>query len=96
MDFLSDSGLTPEDRVIESEQTRYVESHVNEALENLSEREQEIVRQRIMADDPRTLEELGKQYNISKERVRQIENNVKTKLRKALEGKLDPAAEVVT
>ena len=42
-----------------------------------------------MADDPRTLEELGRQYNISKERVRQIENNVKNKLRKALEGKMD-------
>lgn len=97
MDFLTDSGLTPEDRVIESEQTRYVESHVNEALDSLSEREQDIVRQRIMADDPRTLEDLGKRYNISKERVRQIENNVKTKLRKVLEGKMDPVVqEVVT
>jgi RNA polymerase sigma-32 factor len=62
---------------------------VHEALENLSDREQQIIRQRIMADDPQTLEELGKQYNISKERVRQIENNVKNKLRKALESKMD-------
>ncbi len=89
VDFLADSGLNPEDTVMETERAMSVENHVNEALEDLSDREQEIVRQRIMADDPRTLEELGKQYNISKERVRQIENNVKNKLRKALEGKMD-------
>ncbi len=89
VDFLTDSGLNPEDTVMETERAMNVENHVNEALEDLSDREQEIVRQRIMADDPRTLEELGRQYNISKERVRQIENNVKNKLRKALEGKMD-------
>ncbi len=89
VDFLADSGMTPEDTVMETERVMSVENHVNAALEDLSDREQEIVRQRIMADDPRTLEELGRQYNISKERVRQIENNVKNKLRKALEGKMD-------
>lgn len=89
VDFLADSGLNPEDRVMETERAMSVENHVNDALGDLSDREQEIVRQRIMADDPRTLEELGRQYNISKERVRQIENNVKNKLRKALEGKMD-------
>ena len=89
VDFLTDSGLNPEDTVMETERVMNVENHVHEALEDLSDREQEIVMQRIMADDPRTLEELGKQYNISKERVRQIENNVKNKLRKALEGKMD-------
>jgi len=89
MDFLSDSGMNPEDRVLENERTVHIESHVHEAMENLSDREQQIIRQRIMADEPQTLEELGKQYNISKERVRQIENNVKNKLRKALESKMD-------
>ncbi len=89
VDFLADSGLNPEDTVMETERAMSVENHVNEALEDLSDREQEIVRQRIMADDPRTLEELGRQYNISKERVRQIENNVKNKLRKALEDKME-------
>lgn len=89
VDFLADSGLSPEDAVMETERAMNVENHVHEALEDLSDREQEIVRQRIMADAPRTLEELGRRYNISKERVRQIENNVKNKLRKALEGKMD-------
>jgi len=81
--------MNPEDRVLENERTVHIESHVHEAMENLSDREQQIIRQRIMADEPQTLEELGKQYNISKERVRQIENNVKNKLRKALESKMD-------
>jgi DNA-directed RNA polymerase sigma subunit (sigma70/sigma32) len=42
-----------------------------------------------MAENPLTLEDLGRQYAISKERVRQIENNVKVKLKKALAGHLD-------
>jgi len=62
---------------------------VKQAIATLSDREQDIVRQRLMAENPQTLEDLGKQYNISKERIRQIENNVKHKLRKALEGEID-------
>ena len=46
-----------------------------------------------MAERPQTLEDLGRQYNISKERIRQIENNVKNKLRKALEGEMDAMAQ---
>lgn len=89
MDLLADGGSNPEDRVMENEREKYVKGQIQQALSNLSEREQEIARQRLMADHPQTLEDLGKQYNISKERIRQIENNVKSKLRKALEGEMD-------
>ena len=89
MDFLVDTRATPEDRVMESQRASFVKGQIDAALEKLSPREQEIARQRLMAENPLTLEDLGRQYAISKERVRQIENNVKVKLKKALAGHLD-------
>jgi RNA polymerase sigma-32 factor len=89
MDLLADSRANPEDHVMERERAMYVTDQVKQAIATLSDREQDIVRQRLMAENPQTLEDLGKQYNISKERIRQIENNVKNKLRKALEGEID-------
>jgi RNA polymerase sigma-32 factor len=89
MDFLVDTRATPEDRVIESQRASFVKGQIDIALEKLSPREQDIARQRLMAENPLTLEDLGRQYAISKERVRQIENNVKVKLKKALAGHLD-------
>ena len=46
---------------------------LNEAIETLSEREQIIIRERRLAEDPRTLEEIAADHGISRERVRQIE-----------------------
>jgi len=93
MDLLADSRANPEDHVMERERTSLVTDQVHQAIAALSGREQDIVRQRLMAERPQTLEDLGRQYNISKERIRQIENNVKTKLRKALEGEMDAMAQ---
>jgi RNA polymerase sigma-32 factor len=89
MDLLADSRSNPEDRVMEQERAALVTDQVQQAIATLSDREQDIVRQRLMAEHPLTLEDLGRQYKISKERIRQIENNVKSKLRKALEGEMD-------
>ncbi len=89
MDLLADAGLNPEDHVIETERTGFVNHRIRKALGDLTDREQEIAKHRLMTDNPLTLEDLGKQYNISKERIRQIESNVKTKLRKALEGEME-------
>jgi RNA polymerase primary sigma factor len=56
---------------------------VSEALAELSEREQEVVRLRFGLDDgrPRTLEEVGRQFGVTRERVRQIESKTLAKLR---------------
>ncbi len=89
LDFLVDTRSNPEDRVIESQRASFVKTQIESALEKLTPREQDIARQRLMAESPLTLEDLGRQYAISKERVRQIENNVKTKLKKALAGHID-------
>lgn len=89
LDFLADTRMTPEDRVMESQRSSFVKKQIDSALERLTPRERDIAQHRLMAENPLTLEDLGRQYAISKERVRQIENNVKVKLRKALAGHLD-------
>ncbi|GHD98968.1 RNA polymerase sigma 70 [Defluviimonas sp. 20V17] len=58
-----------------------------EAMSVLTDRERFIVRERKLRDQPRTLEELGTELELSKERVRQIEAAAFAKMRKALEGK---------
>jgi len=89
LDFLADTRMTPEDRVMESQRSSFVKKQIDSALERLTPRERDIAQHRLMAENPLTLVDLGRQYAISKERVRQIENNVKVKLRKALAGHLD-------
>ena len=89
IDFLVDTKTNPEDKVMESQRASYVKNQINLALSKLTEREKDIAQQRLMAENPWTLEDLGKRYNISKERVRQIEINVKAKLKKALAGDLE-------
>jgi RNA polymerase sigma-32 factor len=89
IDFLSDSRSNPEDRMLEKERGDYVKDQIEIALMKLTEREQDIARARLMAENPATLEDLGKKHKISKERVRQIENAVRLKLKILLEGHLE-------
>ncbi len=79
-DFLSDpSADTPADVATKSMLVHAVE----EALGELSDREQEIVRMRFGLDDgqAKTLEDVGKEFNVTRERIRQIEAKTLAKLR---------------
>jgi len=89
LDFLADTRSNPEDKFIEKERTRNVQKHIKAALSTLSGRERDIAVHRLMADNPLTLDELGNKYDISKERVRQIENAVRIKLKDALKGNME-------
>ena len=60
-------------------------------MKGLSERERLIVRERMMNDEPTTLQCLGELLGVSKERVRQLEERAKSKLRDALGGLRDEA-----
>ncbi len=89
LDFLADTRSNPEDKFIEKERSENVKNHIETALSMLSERERDIAVHRLMDDRPLTLEDLGNKYNISKERVRQIENAVRIKLKDALKGNIE-------
>jgi RNA polymerase sigma-32 factor len=91
-DRLASGNPSPEDTVSRNERTGRARGAVDEALRGLTDREQLIVRERLMADDPRTLQELGVRLGVSKERVRQIEERACDKLRARLEGMREEAA----
>ena len=65
--------------------TVQLRSWLFDAMAALSERERFIVRERKLQDNPRTLESLGKELSLSKERVRQLEAAAFGKMRKWLE-----------
>ncbi len=75
---------SPEEAACCSERSLRARGLVKAALRTLSEREQLIVRERIMADDPPTLQALGERLGVSKERVRQLEERARGKLRREL------------
>lgn len=83
---------TPEDEASAVEHRGRAFEAVGEALRCLSERELLIVRERLMTDEPSTLQELGDRLGVSKERVRQIEERARGKLRARLEDLSDEAA----
>ena len=85
-DLLPDSRPTPEDVTISGHDTHVRLKWLADALGELTSREQTVIRQRRLEGDGDgvTLEELGKELGVSKERVRQIEQRALTKLRDAL------------
>jgi RNA polymerase sigma-32 factor len=86
LDLLPDLSPDQEDLLGEKEEDEVIKNEVEEALGDLSERERFIIRHRIMADAPMTLQELGDQFDISRERVRQIEGEALRKLKDRLAG----------
>jgi RNA polymerase sigma-32 factor len=92
LDRLAAPSATPEDEASAHERRGRARVAVGEALRELSERERMIVRERLMTDEPRTLQELGVKLGVSKERVRQLEERARGKLRARLEEMREEAA----
>jgi RNA polymerase sigma-32 factor len=84
IDFLTYKGEDQESSLIKNEEMSLAQRDIAGALTNLSERENYIILNRIMADDPKTLQEIGSKYNISRERARQIEKQALKKMQLAL------------
>ncbi|WP_088310213.1 RNA polymerase sigma factor RpoH [Novosphingobium sp. B 225] len=83
-DLLEDQGPLQDEMVAEAEEAGLRHALLAEAMESLNERERHILTQRRLIDDPKTLEELSQEYNVSRERVRQIEVRAFEKLQKAM------------
>jgi RNA polymerase sigma-32 factor len=86
IDALEDDGAQASEIVENNHDTDTLRQWLLTALTALNDREQFIVRERKLRDDPRTLESLGDELGLSKERVRQLEAAAFGKMRKSLEG----------
>jgi len=84
MDWLEDDAPSQEAVLAESEELESRRELLKEAMGTLNEREQHILTERRLKDEPSTLEELSQTYDISRERVRQIEVRAFEKLQKAM------------
>ena len=83
-DTLVDNSPSPESRFAEAEELGHRSAILRQALKALPERERHIFTERRLKDDPKTLEELGKEYGISRERIRQLEVRAFDKVQKAV------------
>ncbi len=83
-DFLVDSEPLQDERVADAEETKIRHDLLVEAMEALNDREKHILTERRLTDEPKTLEELSQVYDVSRERIRQIEVRAFEKLQKAL------------
>jgi RNA polymerase sigma-32 factor len=83
-DFLADERPSPEETVMFARDSRTRSIWLAQALAELTDREQIIIKERRLRDDARTLEELGRDLGISKERVRQIEHRALEKLKSSI------------
>ena len=83
-DWLVDESDSQEKMLIEEDELDHRRAMLREAMEVLNEREQRIFKARRLSEDPLTLEELSGEFDISRERVRQIEVRAFEKVQKAM------------
>ena len=83
-DWLVDSSDSQEEVLAQNEETSMRNSFLNEALTKLTDRERRVIEARKLQDDPATLDDLSKEFDVSRERIRQIEVRAFEKLQKAV------------
>lgn len=82
-DHLVDQSPSPEAIVVEQDEKDYRHKALIAAIDVLDDRERRIFEARHLADEPLTLEDLAEKFNVSRERIRQIEARAFEKVRKA-------------
>ena len=84
--LLSDNKESAEERVVREQFAEAIRGAVQEL--ELDEKERAIVDLRLLAEEPQTLQEIADRFALSRERIRQIENRLKDRLKKQLSEKL--------
>ena len=77
-----------DDRMGREEMLALLQSGIEEIKDDLNERERELLEDRLLADEPLTLQEIGEKYGVTREAVRQMENRLMLKIKKALDARL--------
>ncbi len=85
LDMLADEAYpNQEEDLGDRQEQALLQDSVQDALETLNEKERYIVEKRLLSDTPATLQQIGDTFSVSRERVRQLETRILSKLRKAL------------
>jgi RNA polymerase sigma-32 factor len=80
LDVLPDPGHNPENELADAQFRDFAHDQVEQFAKTLSGKELEIFRDRLLAEEPVTLQTMGEKFGISRERVRQIESRLKRQL----------------
>jgi RNA polymerase sigma-32 factor len=84
LDLLQEESINQEEALLQQQEKKIREREVQNALRRLSEKEAYVIKNRIMADSPLTLQEIGNHLKLSRERVRQIESEALKKLKREI------------
>jgi RNA polymerase sigma-32 factor len=89
LERLADGARSPEEEACLADEREQLHAAIERVVSELPPREQRIVQRRWLAEEPETLETLGVALGVSKERVRQIEERAKKRVRERLEQLVD-------
>jgi RNA polymerase sigma-32 factor len=95
IDFVSSESESAEDQMAKKEIETLLHNKIDDFKKTMSSRELEIFELRIYSDSPVTLQEIGDKYNISRERVRQVEKNIIRKIKEYFENELPDFASYI-
>lgn len=93
MDFLPALGPGIEEKLAGMEIAQLLQDKIRDILPSLSEKEAYILEHRLLTDDPVTLREIGERYNVTRERVRQLEARLLQKLKTHLSNDIEDFSE---
>ena len=88
MDFLPSHDPPIESAFAKKEMLAQLRKHLEDLRGTLKGKEKIIFEKRMLTDDPITLQELGEEFGVSRERIRQIESRVKKKIRQFLKDRV--------
>jgi RNA polymerase sigma-32 factor len=89
LDLLKEESPNQEEAIAQEEEKKIREREVQHAMKRLNEKEFYVIKNRIMSDEPLTLQQIGDHLKLSRERVRQIESEALKKLKKEFSTRLE-------
>jgi RNA polymerase sigma-32 factor len=95
LSFLPDTSANPEQSVADAEYRQMIGAKIEEFASGLKDKDLVIFRERLLNEEPLTLREIGERYGISRERVRQIEDRLKKRLKEYLSKEIKDVKDVV-
>jgi len=88
LDFEASNDIPIDEKIGQDEMLSLLHEGIEELRDSLNDRERELLEDRLLADEPLTLQEIGEKYGVTREAVRQMENRLMLKIRNILEERL--------